>query len=381
MNIFLISRGIPTKREPQWGCFEYDQAMALSKLGHKVVYLCVDSRFRRYYRPCGISKEIRKSVITYNIFVLPHVIAKLFGNKLAYKFRLWQLEYIFKKAVQEEGQPDILYSHYLAITHEAISLKQKYHIPLVAIEHWSEVQRPTLSKIIQQQSESYKYVDKLIAVSYALKKALTERFEVDSVVVHNMVGDEFSYHSHNLQNRFYLVSTGSLRAIKGFEVLINALAQIQIPKNNWHLTIIGNGEERDVLSALITQLKLTDNISLVGAKSKQEIASTYNKCDVFVLPSRSETFGVAYIEAMACGLPVIATRCGGPEEFVNEKNGLLVPIDDVDALATAIQYMYRNHRNYDRQAIAKDCKARFSSEIVAQRLTEIFEDVIKSYNQ
>ena len=85
---------------------------------------------------------------------------------------------------------------------------------------------------------------------------------------------------------------------------------------------------------------------------------------------------MVYAEAMACGLPVIATPCGGPEEFVNEKNGLLVPVDDVKALAAAIQHMYEHHLDYDHQTIADDCKARFSAEVIALQLTKIFEAVI-----
>ena len=55
-----------------------------------------------------------------------------------------------------------------------------------------------------------------------------------------------------------------------------------------------------------------------------EIVKVYEECDCFVLPSAGETFGVVYVEAMAAGLPVIATRCGGPEDFVNEDNGILI---------------------------------------------------------
>ena len=60
---------------------------------------------------------------------------------------------------------------------------------------------------------------------------------------------------------------------------------------------------------------------------------------------------------------------------MNENNGLLVPVNDADALAKGIEYMYEHYRDYDRQAIADDCKARFSAEVIAGQLTEIFEEV------
>jgi glycosyltransferase involved in cell wall biosynthesis len=103
--------------------------------------------------------------------------------------------------------------------------------------------------------------------------------------------------------------------------------------------------------------------------------------DIFVLPSRNETFGVVYIEALACGLPIIATDCGVPSEIVTPENGLFIPKENVDALSSAISYMAQNINQYDRKAIAEDCQARFSSEVIAKQLTHIFEETIKNYKK
>lgn len=68
MKIFFISRGWPSEREPQWGCFERDQALALKKLGHEIVVLSVDARFRRYYRKYGITREVHDGITHYNLY-------------------------------------------------------------------------------------------------------------------------------------------------------------------------------------------------------------------------------------------------------------------------------------------------------------------------
>ena len=68
MKIFFIARGWPSEREPQWGCFERDQALALKALGHKIVVLSVDSRFRKYYRKYGITKTDHDGIITYDLY-------------------------------------------------------------------------------------------------------------------------------------------------------------------------------------------------------------------------------------------------------------------------------------------------------------------------
>lgn len=87
---------------------------------------------------------------------------------------------------------------------------------------------------------------------------------------------------------------------------------------------------------------------------KKKIAEQLSKSDCFVLASQSETFGVAYIEALAMGVPVIATKCGGPEGFVNENNGIMIDVDSESQLIEAMKYMYNNSDKYDREEILYD---------------------------
>ena len=95
-----------------------------------------------------------------------------------------------------------------------------------------------------------------------------------------------------------------------------------------------------------------------------------------MLASRSETFGVAYIEAMAAGLPVIATRCGGPEDFVTEENGILISVDDVQALTDAMEYMILHRNEYDSTKISENTRRQFAPETIAAQLTEIYKEVL-----
>ena len=99
--------------------------------------------------------------------------------------------------------------------------------------------------------------------------------------------------------------------------------------------------------------------------------------DAFVLASRRETFGVVYIEAMAAGLPVIATRCGGPEDFVTEENGILIPVDDAAALTDAMEHMMLHRREYDSASISADIRRKFAPETIAARLTDIYKTVLE----
>lgn len=376
MKIFIIARGYPSQKEPTWGCFEKDQAEALSQSGHQVTILSVDTRFRFYWRTLGIHYTKENNITAYNIFVFPYALLFLIPKQFKNWFYTLQLELLYKHVVQKEGKPDILYSHYLHNTYKALRIHKKYNIPLVGIEHWSQMAfQPIPKATIALAKQVYSSIDSLISVSSALRDNILKQIGVNSIVIPNMVGKEFCYHEHHHTTPIVrIVSTGRLVFEKRFDLLISALANIHQP---FVLDIIGNGPEKNKLQQLIQKHNLKNNVNLLGYKSKQEIVKILQNSDLFVLPSQSETFGVAYIEALACGLPIIATDCGGPRDIVTKENGLLIPINDLESLERAITYMINNINHYNRQAIAADCISRFSSESVAKQLTTIFENIYK----
>lgn len=378
MNIFIIARGYPSKQDPTWGCFEKDQAEALRQLGHRVTILSVDTRFRFYWRKLGIECGVHNNIAIFNIFLLPYALLFFLPKKMRDAFYAWQLEILYKRATKQYGTPDVIYSHYLHNTLKAIPLRQKYNIPIVAMEHWSQMAYTPIPKnAISTAKHVYASIDQLLAVSSTLKNNIKQQIGVDSIVVPNMVGREFQYTAHDNTNRktIHLITTGRLIPEKCFDMLIRAVANISWPLQ---LSIIGNGSEKDKLQRLTNKLHMEDRIHLLGHKSKQDIVALLQNSDIFVLPSQSETFGVAYIEALACGLPIIATDCGGPRDIVTSNNGLLVPINDQRALEQAIIQMSSNIHSYNKKAIADDCQNRFSSDNVAKLITQILEQTIKA---
>lgn len=385
MFIVLISRGVPSRRDPQWGCFEKDQAEALTNLGHKVIVISVDSRFRTYWRKLGITHYHINCINYYDCFLFPGVIVKkLFGLRFYLFVKKKLLLKLFERVVCEHGMPDILYSHYLSNSYLALCLKDKFHLPLVAIEHWSKLNCDVLSDYAAWLGrETYAKCDAIISVSESLRQRLLQHFQQDSSVVYDMVGSEFcrSYVIGSQDGIIRFVSMGSLLYRKGYDLLIAAFERLKLPSEKWILTIIGEGQERENLQVQIDRAGLGNNIQLVGRKDKLEIVKILSQSDVFVLPSRVETFGVVYIEAMAMGLPVIATVCGGPENFVLPSDGLLIPVEDIDSLSKAIQEMYLHYDRFDREKIAQESRARFSPEVIAKQLIHIFNKTIIEYNQ
>jgi len=133
----------------------------------------------------------------------------------------------------------------------------------------------------------------------------------------------------------HVVAIGRMDTNKAFDLLIRAFAQCHAGRPNWQLTILGDGEERRRLEGLKAELGIASHVHLPGTVS--DPTPTLRAADVFVLASRYEGFPNALLEAMAAGLPVIATASRGSSRIVRDDvDGLLVPIDDVPALAAAI---------------------------------------------
>lgn len=379
MKIFLIARGYPTKQDPTWGCFEKDQAEALAKLGHQVTILSVDTRLRFYWREWGVRHQVHGKITTVNIFLFPIALVFFLPERIKEIIRAWQMDLIYQQAEQHYGKPDVIYSHYLHNTLKAIPLKKKYNIPLVAIEHWSQLAHTHIPKTtIQLAKRVYSSVDQLLSVSSALQDNIRRQIGYDSLVVPNMVSQEFYYTTSTPKDNLTLVTVGRLVSEKHFDQLIKAVAHISEPLQ---LKIIGDGKEKENLHKLINELQLQEKVFLCGYKTKEEIVVLLQQSDIFVLPSQSETFGVVYIEALACGLPIIATDCGGPRDIVTPMNGLLVPINNQQKLEKAITHMIHNLHLYDKNLIAQDCQNRFSSENVAKHILKILENTIQKQKE
>jgi glycosyltransferase involved in cell wall biosynthesis len=378
MFVLLISRGIPSDNDPQWGCFERDQALALHKAGHKVVVLSIDSRAKFYSTKLGISHKIIDGVDFYNLSCFPNVIFRPIAYRIMLFLISWQLDYLYKRMQKTHGTPDLIYSHYLLNSYAALRLKKKYNLPLVAIEHWSEVNKDVLKSYVKYSGDKvYSIADKVIAVSDSLKSMLNKHFHVDALVVHNLVGEGFDYNPTSQRSTFNFVTVGSLFHVKGYDILIDAFAKIASVNNNFRLTIVGDGNQRPLLQQLITKHNLQSKVSLVGRKSRVEVADILLNSDVYVSSSRNENFSVSVLEALSIGLPVVATICGGIRECINDSNGLLVPTENVDLLSDAMLKISQNISNYNRESIARDFENRFSTTSIVNNLVSIFETIIK----
>jgi glycosyltransferase involved in cell wall biosynthesis len=132
-----------------------------------------------------------------------------------------------------------------------------------------------------------------------------------------------------------VVCIAKLRAEKDHQSLIRAIAKMKKSGVVADLTIVGDGPESVALNALAVELGVDNQIRFIGYSN--DIWSYLSKSKIFILPSRIEPFGIVVLEAMAAGVPIIATRADGPSSLIEDgSNGILIPIGDIDAMAKAI---------------------------------------------
>jgi glycosyltransferase involved in cell wall biosynthesis len=180
-------------------------------------------------------------------------------------------------------------------------------------------------------------------------------------------------------DRKIIFGLGFLTERKGFQYLIEAMDYIRKKNSNVLCLIGGSGEQKNRLEQKMKQLQLEDSIRLVGAIAHHEVHLWMNACDLFVLPSLSESFGVVQLEAMACGKPVVATYNGGSEEIIiSEEYGLLCQPANPKELAEKI--LLALDKNWDSERIIKYAK-QFTWESNAEKTLQVYEAVLGNKHQ
>lgn len=197
----------------------------------------------------------------------------------------------------------------------------------------------------------YQLSDQVIAVSQKIKEIIHQTYRLEEskvfVVKNGIIFDESTSEAVDLENEFpnsanklILIAVGRLVPLKGFDILIKAVAEVVNQGFDDLLVLIvggekSNGLERLRLQMLIQDLDIENYVKLIGLRN--DIIGLMKASDIFVMPSRYEGLSLAMIEAMACGLPIIASNGPGLKEFINDlQNGFLFPVDDHKVLAKYI---------------------------------------------
>lgn len=372
MHVLIVSRGMPDQQNPFMGLFEYDQAKALAKAGVQVTFFAVDLRSFRRKREFGIHSGSSDGVQWHRIDVPVGAVPRA----MLLKIGTWALKKLYQTVFRDKNEkPDLIHAHFTNEAYMAAKLCEQEGIRLIVTEHSSEMNKPELEEsLLNCAKYAYSKADAVIAVGQGLAANIEKNTGVSCTVIPNiMAADDFYAVKRNPEPKsFGFVFCGNLIDVKRPLLLLDAFRMVQKKDPDIRLGFIGDGSLRNELERKIEELNLQSSVTLYGRLPRNEIAPIYGNYDCFVLPSRSETFGVAYIEAMAAGLPVIATKCGGPEDFVTPEVGALIPVEDEEALVQAMEAMIAAADRYDSEVLKAYVRDRFSADAVAEKLTRLY---------
>ena len=339
-------------------------------------------RFDEIYRILGkkIFKNVEDGLDTYRYIDFNY----LLHSKLRFSVFSRRIEKLINRIIKDKGKIDLIHFHscfWAGIS--APFIKHKFNIPYVLTEHTSIYNsKKILKSYFKYIGEAYLKANKVISVSKYLKDEIFKTFNVKDIsVINNFIdGNRFKIINNKFSNkRFVFFSLAFLVEGKGFEELIQACEILLVKGYDFLLEIGGDGYLREKLESYVKNRNLHNNVIFLGMLTREEVVKRMNKCNAFVLASTYETFGVVYIEALACGKPVIAVKNGGSEEIVNKEVGILLNNngDLYIKLADAMIDMICNIGNYDESCIRKYFLDNFEREVIIGKLKDVYKNCLR----
>jgi glycosyltransferase involved in cell wall biosynthesis len=280
---------------------------------------------------------------------------------------------------------DLIHAHFIYPDGVIASwIGKELGIPVVSSEH--SMWRPWLDRhpaVRRQVDRALPNIARLTAVSQALRQTIVELFDerVPVDIVPNVV-DERTFvlpSADEPRDPNHLLFVGLIRRVKGLDVLVRALGQLAADHPRLHLSVVGatffRAYEREAaeVRALVTSLGLEKRVTFLGELPPNEVARLMRQSALLVVPSRRETFSLVTAEALASGTPVVATRCGGPEEILTPETGILADVDDPASLASAIEETLG--RSYDAARMRHYAVTQFGTAVAAERLGRLYDRV------
>ncbi len=389
----------PNKIKPNYGNFIHNQVKHLTTLGCDIRVICpvpyapsflkVKAKWR-YYGEIPSFDVIDNIPIYYPRYITPpgHWFHGLAGYSM-YKCIKNKVD-----SILHDFTPHIIHTHTATPDgYTGLLLKKRYKIPMVCSLRGSDINlypfRDKLTMFITKKVLSN--ADQIISVSHALEKTAEEIvMPLKQIrVLHN--GCDFINNSFKEDDRVkirknigisdnesVIIFVGALMRDKGVYELINAFTKISAKHPAVQLIILGEGPENNSLNKIISNNRLNNKIHLIGSHPHDEVYLWLKASDLFVLPTYNEGLPNALLEAMACGLPVIASKVGGIPEVVKDgENGILIAAKNAGALYQALDQMLLNVNL--SKGMGKKGKELIENEFTwesnAKKMTDLYESL------
>ncbi|MBM7556927.1 glycosyltransferase [Halanaerobacter jeridensis] len=385
-KVLIIPSWYPDNQNPIQGIFFKKQAEALNEFLN-IAVLNIDMSVKKYLK--------NNYFLNRNNFYKENNVLTLKNNRFnfgrlinSFNTKLYQKHFDngFEKIVDQFGKPDLIHAHVsYPAGYGAMFLSQKYDIPFLVSEHASFFESKLIKNYKKNIDKILEKADLYTAVSTFLQKKILKYGRKQCKVIPNFIdcskfNSEVDKENSDFENtdKFNLLNVSQMRDIKGIDYLISALNKLVFDYNfkNIHLHLVGDGEKIDKYKKMTKKLDINSYCTFYGQISNEKVAEYMTLSDALVISSKIETFGVVGIEAMAAGLPILATKCGGPEDYVEEINGLLVEKESVSSLVEGIKNLINSYSKFNSVEIKKYTNDNYGKESVSKDLIRLYMDLI-----
>ncbi|MBT8400641.1 MAG: N-acetyl-alpha-D-glucosaminyl L-malate synthase BshA [Rhodothermia bacterium] len=350
---------------------------ALAARGHNIHFIAYSAPFRLAHVTENISFH-EVNVNTYPLFEYPNYSMNLTSKMVD---------------VVKYEELDLLHVHYAiphatsAVLARQILAGEGVHVPVVTTLHGTDItivgRDPSYQTVVNY---SINQSDGVTAVSDYLRRETYERFDIqrEIEVIPNFI-DTARFQRLNKSHfkqavcpngEKLLIHVSNFRPVKNATQVVDVFHRLRAEDQPVKLILVGDGPDRSAAERKARDLGVYDDVRFLG---KQEpIEEILSISDVFIMPSGSETFGLAALEAMACGVPVVASRVGGLPELIEDgDNGFLCPLDDLDCFTDRVRAMLHDADLYERMSVSarRTAEERFDIDRIVPLYEEYYERV------
>ncbi|MCH2233036.1 MAG: glycosyltransferase family 4 protein [Crocinitomicaceae bacterium] len=281
-----------------------------------------------------------------------------------------------KKYLKEQGQKFNIINFYIAYPN-AIKIayfQKKYpNLKFTISEQWSAYHESfglsENSKGRGRIANIFHQVNSVISVSTSLGediRSFSKNENLQYLVVPNIVDGTDFYWQEKPKTTFKFVSINSWSKMKNPFVLIDAIADLQKEGRDVHLTIAGSGPIDKKIKEHIKRIETPLEITILGRLDRNEVTKLLSESHAYCQSSVYETFSVICIEALASGIPVMATNVGGMRDFIHEKNGILIDNLESDEWKKAMIHLMDNYSVYDKELIINEVLENYNSRTIGK---------------
>lgn len=373
LRILFLTTWYPTPTQPILGTFVRAHAKAAAKHCDMVVIHCVEARpglGRLWTLTPEEQTDLTLGLPTYR---LARPLSPVPRTNLL--LEVWAVWGALRRISALHFRPDVIHAHNYPAGAPAVVVGRLASLPVVVTEHSSGFRRRLVPPLeLWKARLAFQGARFVLPVSRSLQRAIEDqgiraRFEV----VPNTYDEGIFFPDDRPRRggvRTRLAFVGRVTDEKGLSILLEALSRLR--RDDWELSVVGDGPARQDCEKRAQAPELRGRVSFHGELPGSQVAERLRASDGLVLPSLGENFPCVIIEAMATGLPVLATRVGALPELVDDETGILVEPGDQSALAGGLVRILDGLSRFDKGRILDRARP-YGAENVGRRLLGIYE--------